>query len=553
MKVRSWLNSTLAVVYIVILLVCTVSGSMHESDAPGRQIPAFLSKRVSFLSGSFPVSAEELTLTVTADELNRLDEFQNLKSVDFSGSTCYGEILAWAAAHPNINVRYTVQLPGGMTVQNNIETLDLSSVRHDTVTSAAAVLPYLPKLKNVELGSASQGGDLTGSDLGILSAACPNASYYYAFSIAGKDVSLNDESIDLRGIKQEEIEDAAGLLSCMSKLSTVELGSESSYSPALRWEDIQKLEQSCPTAVFNYSFSLFGHDFTLMSESMDFNHIKMDDEGAAVRRALACMPKCTYLDMDSCGVSDASMEAIRTEFPDVDVVWRIWFGDNYSVRTDVEKILASKPSVGGLLHDKDIECFKYCTKVKYLDIGHNEPISTCEFAAYMPELEVLIIPMCEILDLSPLANCHKLEYLEIFSSNISDLTPLSGLTELRHLNIQNMPMLSDISPLFSLSGLERLWIGMDTHISADQIDRMQSAAPNCVINTTSDSTMMENWRFTRYDPNIPKYYWVPRYELLREQMGYNYQEYSFYWLDEKCGEPAPPQFSGMYGKAASGG
>lgn len=51
--------------------------------------------------------------------------------------------------------------------------------------------------------------------------------------------------------------------------------------------------------------------------------------------------------MDSCGVSDEEMAAIRDDFPDVNVVWRIWFGTGYSVRTDVEKILASQPQRAG--------------------------------------------------------------------------------------------------------------------------------------------------------------------------------------------------------------
>ena len=45
---------------------------------------------------------------------------------------------------------------------------------------------------------------------------------------------------------------------------------------------------------------------------------------------------------------------------------------------------------------------------------------------------------------------------------------------------------------------------------------------------------------------------MPRHELLREQMGYNYQEYSFYWLDPKCGDPAPAEYAGKFGKEVYG-
>ena len=56
-------------------------------------------------------------------------------------------------------------------------------------------------------------------------------------------------------------------------------------------------------------------------------------------------------DRDYCGVSNEAMAQIRDENPNVEVVWRIWFGENYSVRTDVERILASKPTVGGMIYD----------------------------------------------------------------------------------------------------------------------------------------------------------------------------------------------------------
>ena len=244
------------------------------------------------------------------------------------------------------------------------------------------------------------------------------------------------------------------------------------------------------------------------------------------------------------------MAQIRDENPNVEVVWRIWFGENYSVRTDVERILASKPTVGGMLYDASV--LQYCTKVKYLDLGHNDELSDLSFVSTMPELEVLIIAMTNISDLSPLANCPKMEYLEIQETQISDLSPLAGLTDLAHLNICNQENITDASPLYGLTKLERLWIGCNTPIPEDQVEKLRSALPNCEINTTTYDPHGEAWRYSAYDPEIPKYYWVPRHELLREQLGYNYQEYSFYWLDPKCGDEAPAEFAGMYGKEVYG-
>jgi hypothetical protein len=244
------------------------------------------------------------------------------------------------------------------------------------------------------------------------------------------------------------------------------------------------------------------------------------------------------------------MAKIRDENPDIEVVWRIWFGENYSVRTDAEKILASKPSVGGMVEDTSM--LKYCTKMKYVDLGHNDDLSDISFVSYMPDLEVLIVAMDNVSDLSPLADCPKLEYLEIQTNPITDISPLANCTELAHLNICELPDLKDISPILGLTKLERVWIGANTPISEKQVEKLKAALPDCTVDTTASDPHANAWRFSAYDPEEPKYWWVPRYELLRSQLGYDYQEYSFYWLDPKCGDPAPAEYAGMFGKEVYG-
>ena len=191
---------------------------------------------------------------------------------------------------------------------------------------------------------------------------------------------------------------------------------------------------------------------------------------------------------------------------------------------------------------------KYCTKVKYIDLGHNESIYSLGFAESMPELEVLIVAMNPLSDISPLKSCTKLEYLEIFTTNVSDLSPLSGLTSLRHLNISNCPNITDISPLYGLTELERLWIGTKTPVPEEQVQEMAQKAPNCKISTVSSEEQGDAWRYTRYDENLCKFYWVPRYEKLAEQLGYftPYKSYSFYWLDPECQRAAPEEWTSEY-------
>ncbi len=544
MNVKRILKFLISVVYVAFLalICCSPNQSVDESGVSKGLLSG---PKVNFECGSFPVDSTELTMTVKAEEISRLDSFTALSSVDLSGSSCYKEIADWAQAHPQVAVRYSVEFPGGVTADNSTQSLDLSGLTGSGAEQVRERLAYLPQLTQVELGSSAAADPLSPQQLADICSSYPQLSFTYEFSVAGRQLNLTDSVADLRGITGQQAQDAALYLSCMRQLETVELGTESDTAPDT--EAIALLQQACPQAQFNYQMTLFGVTVSLTDTVLDLNHVKMDDEGAAVRRVISVMPRLQTLDMDYCGVSDQAMASIRADFPNVDVIWRIWFGENYSVRTDTERILASMPSVGGVLYDDDVYVLRYCTKVKYLDLGHNEDITNMDYVAFMPDLEVLIVAMSGITDLSPLENCPKLEYLEIFTTPVSDLTPLSGLTGLHHLNIHNCENLTDISPLYSLPALERLWIGAITPVPVEQAAHIKELLPDCVLNVTCQEQEMGVWRYTAYDPEEPKYYWVPRYELLRKQMGYNYQEYSFYWLDPKCGDEAPPEYAGKYG------
>ena len=373
------------------------------------------------------------------------------------------------------------------------------------------------------------------------------------YTVTLPDGTVLDNStaeLDLSSLGHAAAAETAEALACLPSVTYIKLGSQSTGSDALTIADIGVIHEACPDAELDYRLTLYGHEIDLNAASLDFRGTEISDEAAALAEALPLMTRCTYLDMDNTGVSNEALAKIREQFPNIDVVWRVWFGTNYSVRTDTERILASKPTVGGMIYEASV--LQYCTKVKYLDVGHNDELTSIDFVRNMPDLEVLIIAMTAVTDLSPLEDCPKLEYLELNSTRIADISPLKSNTGLHHLNIAGCPNIKDISPLYGLTSLERLWIGRDTPVPSEQVSAMKAAVPGCSINTTTEDPHGESWRYTGYDPEIPKYYWVPRYELLRNQLGYNYQEYSFYWLDPLCDKEAPAEFKGKYGKEVYG-
>lgn len=357
-----------------------------------------------------------------------------------------------------------------------------------------------------------------------------------AWALANPQVSVRCEVVlpdgrslpaDTRELDLSASPDAGSLLPLvlLPELQSVELGSCGDAAASnMDWEALAKAVAGCPQAEFHYAFTLFGKDFDLQSTEVDLNHRTMNDEGALVKKVALCMSRLQTLDMDFCEVSNEAMADIRDSLPNTEVIWRVWFGNGkqngYTARTNAIKILASNPDRAGHLTPDKIDGLKYCTKLRYLDLGHNEQMTDISFVRYMPDLEVAILAMGGFSDLSPLEDCPKLEYLEIQTSGVTDLRPLTKLKNLKHLNICYLFGLTDITPLYEMTSLERIWIGCFDPVPPEQIAELQRRLPNCTINTTCENPTEEGWRYISSDEQGHGVA-HPRYALLRQQFEYD--------------------------------
>ena len=476
-------------------------------------------------SGPKDTATTDLAIVLEPNEFYKLSSYEALKSVDFSGSTCYEEILDWASRNPQVKIRYTVTLPDGREIPNDTDSLDLSGLGADTVQAASALFPYLPALRTVDLGS-SQNSSLDADILQKLQSDFPALQFLLQFRVDGKPFSLEETRLDLSGA--DSISDLLPWVSAMKQLKEIELGSGDGENSRIPWADIAALEKAAPQATVNYAFTLYGEDFTLQDETMDLNHIDIADQGALVKAITACMPKLNYLDMDFCGVDDEHMAEIRDSLPDATVVWRIWFGRRYTARTDAVRILASNPDRGGMLTKENTQSLKYCTKVKYLDLGHNLDLDDISYVAYMPDLEVAVLAMNQWTDAYPLLNCPKLEYLEMQTGACSDLRPIGQLKNLKHLNICYCLALRDMSPIYDLD-LERLWVGSISPIPPEQVEEYHRRHPECEINTTTVDPTEEGWRtigWNEFGTII-----APRYKELRETFEYDEMQTHYNYIE----------------------
>ena len=397
---------------------------------------------------------------------------------------------------------------------------DTSELRLPLAAGETALLSQLPQLSAADFsGSADE------AEIVAWVRQHPEVECFYTVTLPnGEVLDSGTRSYDMSAMSTAECEAAAEKLALLPGLKNVKLGREGG---AQSWESLARLRALLPGVAFKYGFTLYGKECDLSDMSLNLSHIPITDNGDALRRVLPLMTALNYVDMDTTGVSNQDMEKLRTDFPDVKFVWRVWFGESYSVRTDVQRILASKPTAGGMLYPWDVEALSCCHDVVFLDLGHNQQLTDISFVAQMPKLEVAILGMCGWEDATPLASCPELEYLEMFSTNCADLRPLSGLSNLKHLNCAGIVELEDITPLYGMTQLERLYIGSMNRVPWEQCEEFQKRVPNCEFDTgVYDDPTGGHWRWDS-EGNV-----VDRYYLLRMQFGYYEDDvYSFKWND----------------------
>lgn len=340
----------------------------------------------------------------------------------------------------------------------------------------------------------------------------------------GGSVKTDVEHINLSGVKHEDIDELLKLIDQLKSLEYINLGKDNGID-SLTPEDIFLLINTYPEIKFDYIFNVFGKEISLDTEVLDFNHVSMDDNGDKIVGIMRVLRNPVSLDMDFTGVDNSVMEQLRIDYPYVDIQWRIWIGRMYSIRTDAERFVASEPAVE-ILTGNELDPLKYCTKLKYLDIGHNE-ITDISFIQYLTELESAVICLNEWTDLSPISSCTKLNYLEINDTKCTDLSPLEYCTELEHLNVCNLGDVTGWDKISQLSKLKRLWIGINTNISDDTLNILKHSLPNTEINITTESSDLGTWRWTTYPER------TERYEQLFLEMGYymSPSNQSYYYHD----------------------
>ena len=414
---------------------------------------------------------ERIALVVTEDNISLLNNYTNLKEVDLSGSTCYKAILDYMEAQPQVKVIYTVSF-GDTTVKNDLTELSLLGGTYE-YEALMENLEFLPDVTSLTLVDTH----LTSGQLTALKDFYPDITIDYTVDSLNVEIDINATELNLSALDASQAADIAPILGQMPNLTYIELnGSDGTSHFSIA--DVKLMKQYAINAAINYSFDLFGKTVSTSDTALEYVQVNIGNDGAqTIRDALDILPKCNYLLLDDCGIDNETVASIRDDYSNVKVVWRIHVWER-SWLTDTEILRAVYH-----VDDSNSEPFKYLTQVKYMDLGHNTDMTDLSFIAYMPDLEMAILSGSPITDLTPLANCKKLTFLEIaWCGWVQDISPLASCSSLKYLNIGHTRV-SDLSPLnnLSLELLSYVNSGNRVGMTASDWQQIQAQHPDCLI------------------------------------------------------------------------
>ncbi len=462
---------------------------------------------VPFQGAKYPNNSESLTVTsLTQEDVELiLEYFPSLKTLDASGCQDYAILEGFKAALPDCEVIYQVSL-GADSFPLDTTELVLENGDYDFAVMKEN-LKYLPNVTGITLKTP----ELTLEQVDELKAAYEAIAVSCTVDILGQEYDTRTTELDLSALTSADVAAVSEKLAMLPGLTNVKL-TDASGTSHLTLDDVKVLQTAAPEVVFDYTFDFYGYTISTADEEVHIKNQKIGDEGIdEVRAVLDLLPNCSRFVLENCQISNEVMADLRDEYRDkTKIVWRVNFGIG-STLTDAEIIRAVYDLV-------DDNCYNliYCEDVRYMDIGHNEWLDSCDFVAGMPNLEYCIISGAPIKDLTPFQNCKKLKVLEAaFCEYIESVEPLVGCESLERLNI-SYTHVTDLSPLddLNLVNLCAMYYPK-SRVPQEEQDRFAALKPDCKMTFVGEQPYGSAWR---YDEDNNPLEW---YSNIREVFRYD--------------------------------
>ena len=383
---------------------------------------------------------EALTVTsLSREDLAVLEQFPRLATLDATHCTDYPALMEYQTRHPECAVLYTVTLGGTDYSQDS----DKLVIRDPVPSELEAGLPFLPRVTEVRLEGVLPGIDVLES----LREHFPGIRFLWTVTLGNREYPSSTSQLDLAGnaLRFGELTQTLDLLPELRSLNVMDCG--------LSDAELKIIAARYPKCFVLCQMEVAGLSFPTDSTMIDISNrtVKSREE---IEALLPFFPKLERVIMCRCGLDDETMDSLNKAYDNIRFVWSVKIKDVY-VRTDATYFYPFKFYKTMSVDTEDLYPLRYCTDMVCIDIGHMGAVTNCEWAAFMPELKYLILGETGISDLSPLSNCKKLAFLEIFTIPCTDYSPLIGCTGLEDLNLGRT--YGDPTPLTKMTWLKNVW------------------------------------------------------------------------------------------------
>ncbi len=425
---------------------------------------------IPFQGRFLPEDTQEVTVaTLTAEEAQALALVPGLLQVDGLECRDYDALELLAGLRPDCQVNYRVDL-GSLRWGPGVRSIELQEA---DAQELATNLPHLPQVETILLKTALPDPEL----VSWLHRAFPQIGLFYA--LADRDVPL-DAKTTMLSLNQcpLTLELAQKLIQCYPELQEAEL-----LECGLEEKELRQLCDDYPQVFFLWEGS-FG-PVRLRTDAVD-----ADLSGMAVtdleelEQALPYYPKLQKVDLSDCGLENEELDALNKRHQDVRFVWTVSVG---KVRVRTDSLFFAPVKTGQTVYEGQLDNLRYCPDVIAVDVGHM-PLKTCDWVRYFPKLQYLIIADTGISDITPLANCENLIFLEMFLTLCRDYSPLQQCKNLEDLNLCYTYGPAD--PVREMTWLKRLWWDGIRYNDKDIADSL----PNTEVNLDSGSSTGGGWR-----------------------------------------------------------
>lgn len=464
-KMKDRKHSPVAAILLLLAACVSIAGIHH-----------YLSGFVHVNGTRYDKSAT--TLDLSGESLTRLDELRlmpELKRLDLRGTgLTAAQYEALQAQLPNCEILWDIPFQGS-TYPQDTKKLTVTGLTDEDV----AVLDHLPELEYVFAW------DCTDYDqLMELRRRHPDCTVYYSVDIGGQTYSHRTTRITTPG---DDPETLARLFSYLPELEAVTL-----VLPLAEVESLRTLQASFPDVDIRWQLDIGGILADETTTELDLTGIPLTAE--QIESLFPYMPNLTYVDMSDCGISNEDMDALNRRHEDIKIVWTVTLGSWYRTKTDITWFMPVKH--GFYPRGNDLYNLRYCTDVICLDIGHMK-VTNCDFVAYMPHLQYLLLADTRITDITPLTGLTELIYLELFMTGVTDYSPLLTLTSLEDLNLHYTN--GDPEIIAQMTWLKNLWWRSQS-LGWSDMEMLRDTLVNTNYQYSSRSSTGGGWR------ELPNYY-----------------------------------------------